>query len=381
MRRLVPLLLATVFTACASQPTGLTGAEAALERHYRTLPASYFPRAPQGVALPATSTPLQTILVASCLDEEKGPSAALAALTAERSDLFLMIGDNVYGDRDGAAPISNDVDLEELRESFADLAAREDFKTLRRQRAMMVAWDDHDYGANDAGADFPFRRLAERLHERFWGLDTQDAGTRDGTYYARSFGPEGQRTQVIMLDARFFRSKLTPTDQFNAKGKERYLPSADPDQNMLGETQWAWLAGELAKPADVRLIVSSVQVMPTNAHGWEAWLALPKEQDRLYKLIRDTEAKGVVFVSGDRHTAFLYKQNRLLPYDAHEITASSLNVSFAESTTEADRSQVGEGYTKENYGAIDIDWSANTIRLRIKSNTGETVREQSFNFR
>ena len=40
-----------------------------------------------------------------------------------------------------------------------------------------------------------------------------------------SFGPEGQRTQVIMLDTRFFRSALQATDDWGAKGKERYVPS------------------------------------------------------------------------------------------------------------------------------------------------------------
>jgi alkaline phosphatase D len=246
---------------------------------------------------------------------------------------------------------------------------------------MMVAWDDHDYGANDAGREFPFRRLAERVHERFWGLENEDVGAYPGTYYARTCGPEGQRTQIIMLDTRFFRSALTPTDEWGKKGKERYIPSADPEQDMLGNDQWTWLENRLQDPADLRLIVSSIQVLPTDGHGFEAWAAMPMEQQRLYRLVRETEAKGVVFVSGDRHTGFLYKDDTALPYPAHEITASSLNVAFAETTTEMDRAQVGEGYPPENFGAIGIDWTAGTVSLEIKSNTGETVRQVTAAFR
>ncbi len=389
MKKFTSLAILSMIAACQSpahipligDALAPKSAEEALESYYRTIPDSFYPRAPQGVALPDAGTALTRILVASCLDEEKGDSAAMRALAGETADIFLMIGDNVYGDRNGLAYVNNQPELDELRESFRDLAAREDFQAVRAKFPMMVAWDDHDYGANDAGKEYPFRRLAERIHERFWGLENEDVGAWPGTYYARTFGPEGQRTQVIMLDTRFFRSALTPTDEWGKPGKERYLPSADPDQDMLGTDQWTWLENRLQDPADLRLIVSSVQVLPTDGHGYEAWATLPLEQQRLYRLIRETEARGVVFVSGDRHTAFLYKDDAALPYPAHEITASSLNLSFATTTAEMDRAQVGEGYPSENYGAIGIDWAAGTVSLEIKSNTGEIAREITAKFR
>ncbi len=389
MKKLVSLAFLSVLAACQvpaelpliSAPPAPKSADEALEPYYRTLPEEFYPRAPAAVPLPESSTALSRILVASCLDEEKPDSAAMRSVAGEEADLFLMIGDNVYGDRNGPAYVNNQPELDELRESFRDLAAREDFRAVRAKFPMMVAWDDHDYGANDAGREFPFRRLAERIHERFWGLENEDVGAYPGTYYARAFGPEGQRTQIIVLDTRFFRSALTPTDEWGKKGKERYIPSADPEQDMLGNDQWTWLENRLQDPADLRLIVSSIQVLPTDGHGYEAWATMPLEQQRLYRLVRETEANGVVFVSGDRHTAFLYKDDAALPYPAYEITASSMNVSFATTTTEMDRAQLGEGYPPENYGAIGIDWSAGTVSLEIKSNAGETVRQATATFR
>ena len=245
---------------------------------------------------------------------------------------------------------------------------------------MMVSWDDHDYGANDAGSEFPFRRMAERVHEVFWGLEDEDVGQWPGTYYARSFGPEGQRTQVIMLDTRFFRTGLTPTDDWGAKGKERYLPAAAGSmQDMLGAAQWTWLENQLQQPADIRLIASSIQVMPT-VHGWEAWSTMPDERQRLFDLIKKTEATGVVFLSGDRHTAFIYEEDGVLPYQAHELTSSSLNVAFARESEEMDARQVGAGYAPENYGSVEIDWAAKAISLKIKDNAGATVQENAISF-
>ena len=374
-------------TACTTQTGGISlftpdpdTAEDALDLYYDTIPDSALPKAPAGLSLPADDAVITKVLLASCLDEEKGPSAALMSLPAEQADLFLMVGDNVYGDRDGRAYIANQPDLDELKESFADLAAREDFQKVRQSVPMMVSWDDHDYGANDAGSEFPFRRMAERIHEVFWGLEGEDVGQWPGTYYARSFGPEGQRTQVIMLDTRFFRTALTPTDEWGVKGKERYLPAPDGSmQDMLGAAQWTWLENQLQQPADIRLIATSIQVMPT-VHGWEAWSTMPEERQRLFDLVKKTEATGVVFLSGDRHTAFIYEEDGILPYQANELTASSLNVSFATESDEMDARQVGAGYPPENYGTVEIDWEAKALTLKVKDNSGATVRENAISF-
>ncbi|MEO1659599.1 MAG: alkaline phosphatase D family protein [Pseudomonadota bacterium] len=369
-------------SGCATETGGLSiftpkpeTAQEALELYYDTIPDAALPRAPAGLPLPASDTVITKVLLGSCLDEEKGPSAALMSLPGENADLFLMVGDNVYGDRDGRAYQNNQADLDELKESFADLAAREDFIKVRQSVPMMVSWDDHDYGANDAGKEFPFRGLAERIHEVFWSLEDQDVGQWPGTYYARTFGPEGQRTQVIMLDTRFFRSGLTGTDEWGVKGKERYIPAPDGSmQDMLGSVQWTWLENQLQQPADIRLIASSIQVMPT-AHGFEAWSTMPEERQRLFDMIEKTNATGVIFLSGDRHTAFIYEEGDVLPYEANELTSSSLNVSFRTESDEVDMRQVGAGFAPENYGTVEIDWAAKVLQLKIKDNAGATVRE------
>jgi alkaline phosphatase D len=356
-----------------------TSAVEALNRYYEDFPENRLPTAPEGFPLPASDAVISRVLVASCNDEELD-SPTLARLAEEEADLFLMIGDNVYGDRDGRDYAVNDVELTELRESFSDLAARPEFQAVRAKFPMMVAWDDHDMGENDGGKHFPFKVLAERIHETFWGLTGEDVGHWPGTYYARAFGPEGQRVQVIVLDTRFFRSDLTPTDEYGAKGKERYVPApAGSYQDMLGSAQWTWLQNKLQAPADIRLIVSSIQVMPTT-HGWEAWSTLPEERQRLFNLIQKTNANGVVFLSGDRHTGFIYEERGVLPYAANELTASSLNVSFATETSERDDRQIGAGFPPENYGAVEIDWAARKISLVLKDTNGQTARRNDIAF-
>ncbi|MEM9235025.1 MAG: alkaline phosphatase D family protein, partial [Pseudomonadota bacterium] len=196
----------------------------------------------------------------------------------------------------------------------------------------------------------------------------------DGTYYARSFGPDGQRIQIIMLDTRFFRSELTRSDEYGTPGKERYIPASGPHQDMLGDDQWTWLSNELRKPADLRLIVSSIQILP-DVHGWESWDKLPRERDHLFELINESGAEGVVFVSGDRHAAFLYEDKSVLPYPAYEITSSSLNVPVREENDEIDTRQIGAGFGPANYGEISIDWALGDVDLILRDEKGEAVRD------
>ncbi|MEO0721161.1 MAG: alkaline phosphatase family protein, partial [Pseudomonadota bacterium] len=92
-------------------------------------------------------------------------------------------------------------------------------------------------------------------------------------------------------------------------------------------------------------------------------------------------AEGVVFVSGDRHNAFLYSSADILPYPVSEITASSLNLSFSDATDEVDAAQIGAGYSKENFGSINIDWDAGAVTLAIHDLDGNAVRETRVPFR
>lgn len=329
------------------------------------------PVAPEGPALPGMDAAVTSIAFGSCNTAQR-EIPILATIAGESHDLFMYVGDNVYGDAR-----AYNADLPELRENYAALAARPEFRLLRSAVPMLATWDDHDYGMNDMGRDFPFKGFAEQLFLDFWGASEDDPRRqREGIYDAQIFGPEGQRVQVIMLDTRYFRSDLTRTDEYGAEGRERYIPSDNPDQDMLGSAQWAWLADQLAEPADLRLIVSSIQVL-AEGHGFEAWRTMPLERDRLFRLINESGAQGVVFVSGDRHSAGLYRRDDVASYPLYEITSSALNMASSRENTEPGPNRLGRMYSAENYGVIGIDWEQDQLSLEIRDMDGDAVRQES----
>lgn len=306
-------------------------------------------------------TTLTRIGFGSCLDQNH-EHPILDAVRRRDFDLFLMLGDNVYGD------VASPTDMTELRQAYEKQAGNPRFDALRRTTPMLATWDDHDYGLSDAGATFSGRHLAEQLFDQFWRIPPGSASrARPGIYEAHMFGPPGKRVQILLLDTRFFRSDLKKS---NDEGR-RYDPDPNPNKTMLGNDQWRWLEAELEKPAELRLLVSSIQVL-AEGHGWEAWRTLPKERHRLYEVIQRTGAEGLVILSGDRHRAAIYRRDDVIGYPLYEITSSSLNRPSSWSE-EPGPFRLGRSYPFENFGALSIDWQIGTLRLEVAGLEGGVV--------
>jgi len=317
--------------------------------------------------------PLERIVFGSCLDEEKTPPRWQTLLDRD-PQLFMMLGDNVYADSVGVSDVGPD--LVEMRRAYAALDAQAGFRDLRSKVPLLAVWDDHDYGLNDGGEENPIKVEAKSIFADFFDVSADDPmRLREGIYRAGIYGPTGHRVQIILLDTRYFRSPLKPTDQRNAPGKQRFVPDDDPKKTILGEAQWQWLEEQLRQPAELRLIVSSIQVI-AEGHGWEGWRMMPLERTRLTRLINETKANGVIFLSGDRHRAAAYRRVEGTPYPFYELTSSSLNSGIESRQPEIDPQRLGGGlYAGENFGMVQIDWELGVVSLDILSlSAGRRVR-------
>lgn len=326
--------------------------------------------APMTSAMPDRSKALTRIVFASCAQQNEDQSI-WNRIADENPDLVLYMGDNVYGD-----VRSNDPALPELKAAYMRLAMSEPFARVRAAAPLLTIWDDHDMGLNDGGGDYQYKDNAEKLFEYVWDVKDERAA-RPGVYGSWTIGKEGKRVQIIMLDTRYFRSPLKPTDEQNARGKERWVPDADPSKTMLGDAQWAWLEGELKKPAELRLLVSSIQVL-SEGHGWEAWREFPLERQKLYDTIRRAGAERLIILSGDRHSAAFYQLDDAIDYPLFEATSSSLNLPASkwraqsgDNWVEQDPNRLGDMFFDANYGRIDIDWADESIFVRVIGADGD----------
>jgi alkaline phosphatase D len=280
-----------------------------------------------------------------------------------KPDLFLFIGDAIYGDWDGENVF--EVTEETLTRDWGRLAAIPEFRQFRNKVPIMATWDNHDYGKHDGGEDFPKKELTKKYFLDFFD-EPEDSERRlsPGIYDARIFGPEGKRVQIILLDTRWFKSpfKKDPRSKEELKkiGKVgKYIPNTDPEATLLGDVQWQWLEKQLKKMAEIRFIVSSTQII-ANEKGMDEWGDYPRDRQRLFELIESTGANGVILLNGNVHFAELSKTDEG-PYPLYDFTSSGLTHVNEAYGKAPNAFRVAGPYIDLNFGLVEIDWEAQPV--------------------
>lgn len=306
-----------------------------------------------------TAQVLTTIAFGSCNNQNQ-PQPLWQPVLDNDPDLWVWLGDNIYGDTH---------DMKAMQAMYTKQKSNPAYQRLLEKVPVIGIWDDHDYGINDGGKHFTYKQDSRDLMLEFLDVSATDpVRNREGGYTAYTYGPEGKQVKIILLDTRYFRDTLLS----DPEGKKRYAPNAEGD--ILGEAQWQWLEQALSNSqASVNIIGSSIQVIPED-HGYEKWANFPKSRQRLFDLVVHSGAKGVVFLSGDRHIAEISKyQIEGMPYPVYDITSSGLTHVW-EDAEEYNQHRVGDLVTSLNFGIITIDWNKNPVEVtyRIK---GENNRE------
>ena len=283
----------------------------------------------------------------SCLDQDY-PQPIWQSIKKEDLNYFIFLGDNVYGDtRYGS--------LRKMKSAYDK--QKKVLPDFLNDISIFSIWDDHDFGINDGGADYRFKRRAQELYLDFWEISKDDdRSNREGIYFSKNEIFFDKKFKFIFLDTRFFRSKL--------KGKKsNYIENIEPDATILGNAQWTWLENELKSDFDFLFIFSSIQIIAKD-HRFEKWSNFPNERAKLFELLEQFNDKTILF-SGDRHRAGIYRKNGII-----EVTSSSMNKPGS-SFSETDSYLIGKTYPQENYGVLEI--LENTIHIKIKDIKGNTL--------
>lgn len=297
-------------------------------------------------ALPLVSR----IAFGSCGHQDK-PQPILDTVLRHQPEVFVYLGDNIYGDTR---------DMKILRSKYAQLGAKPEFQRLKKNTKLLATWDDHDYGWNDTGRHYPFKKESKEIFMNFWEEPANSPRrSHEGIYTSYLFEGNGRRLQIILLDNRTFRDDLrTYRGEFHRDARFfyplDYHPHQTTDSTLLGEAQWQWLEAELSKPADLRIIGSGSQ-FGISYNGYEAWANFPHEQQRMLDLIKKTHASGVLFITGDVHYAEISKLRERGLYPIYDVTSSGITSTWHFPTPNENRI---EGPVMENhFGLLSVDWS------------------------
>jgi len=338
--------------------TGLLVTVALLVGYARwTSAPSEVPAGPSPVEPPAES-PVAVIAFGSC-NKQYEEQPLWAPIRSHTPDVWIWLGDNVYADTE---------DMSDLRADYEQQRAHPGYAALRAEAEVIGTWDDHDYGTNDGDRTYPKRDSSQQIFLDFLDVSPQDPRRqREGVYSTHSYGPPDQRVKVILLDTRYHRDTL----QYLGDPDRLYAPR--PGGDLLGEAQWAWLERELRDTAaQVHVIGTSIQAVGAE-HRWEKWADFPDARQRLFDVIRESNAPGVVLISGDRHRGELSRHDDAIGYPLYELTSSGLT-HYSPSPGERNRHRVGELIQALHFGILTFDFDAPdpTIGLQLRG-LGDTL--------
>lgn len=300
---------------------------------------------------------LKRIAFGSCSKSWK-PQDIWTDIIQARPDLFLFIGDVIYTDE---KVMEKSGIIQALVEAYTHFSEGKEFQQFRECIPILATWDDHDYGPRESGADFSQKVESRKLFLDFWNVSKSDPRRTQsgGIYTAREFGPPGRRVQIILLDTRFGRDPLIelPEKEFERvrlSGFGPYRPNKDPNARLLHDTQWVWLKKQLRRPAQLRLICSSIP-FAAGFRGWESWANFPLERLRFIRLIEKTKANGVVFLSGDIHYGDLSRETQDVPYPIWDLTSSGLTHFWPTPGPNTNRTYLQTVHAR-NFGLVHIRW-------------------------
>ncbi len=264
----------------------LDGLKPATRYYYQVLlegrPQNAAPFPTFTTAPPQATKGRQRIAFGSCVGESPAESAAVwGELAARHSlppdaggfDIFLMLGDNHYGNTTQTAKLRTYYTAHRLTAGWREMSAR---------RPVYAIWDDHDYGPNNSDCTEPGKAESLTVFRQFWANPSSGEPDNPGCYFTFQRGD----VQFFMLDGRYHRSPDKMKD--------------GPDKTMFGAAQLAWLKRELlASKAAVKILA--------NGSEWQSFGSIDSyscfrtERDALLKWIADQKIEGIVLLSGDRH--------------------------------------------------------------------------------
>ena len=271
-------------------------------------------------------------------------------------DLFFWLGDNIYGDSDDPAVLT-------------DLYSRgrvvERLQPLLRGTPQLAIWDDHDFGFNNSDATHPAKHDSLRVFRNWWANPSYGESGSPGVYFKHSHGG----VDFFFLDGRYNRDPITKPDNVA--------------KTMLGARQKRWLKEQLrASTAPFKVLVSGGGWSSAeNEEGGDSWAVYMTERNEIFDYIRDQGIGGVLCISGDSHMGELncIPRSGVGGYDIYDFCSSPLaQMPANKNTRQAPEVRVRDTWNRSvNVGLLHFDMTAAvpTVTMTLHDVLGEPVWE------
>ena len=256
--------------------------------------------------------------VVSCASVPHGYFHVYRAI-AERADIEAVVhlGDYIYEYAEGdygkvrsSEPKHALKSLDDYRRRYAQYHRDRDLQECHRQHPFINIWDDHEYvdnafhdgatGDNHDIAAWPDQCSAACQAYSEW-IPIRDQPDDRKIWRSLHYGG---LVDLFLLDTRIWGRDV------QAEPNDPALD--DPDRQILGADQEAWLAEGLST-STARWKIVCQQVMMASVPAWfrdDGWDAYPAARQRFYDILERGKISNVVVLSGDVHSSWAAELGR-----------------------------------------------------------------------
>ena len=274
----------------------------------------------------------------------------------EQPDMMLWLGDNIY---------LREVDFQSYEgfvHRYTHARQTPEMRRLLQVCPNYAIWDDHDFGPNDSDGSWVHSDWSRESFEAFWSNPS----------YGLPEAPRCVSTAFRFVDMEFFLLD-NRTYRVNHQNKTNA-------PQVLGQDQIDWLIQALQKSrAPYKFVCVGGQVL-NDAAVYENVSQFPSERQQILERLEEEDIRGVVFLSGDRHTTELSEYTMGNGRKVYDLTVSPLTSRAAHAADEPNSFRVDGTYVEQrNYAKLSFEGprKQRTCLVEIKSTEGETLWSKS----
>lgn len=289
--------------------------------------------------------------ICSCMDDGNHSPEIWRDIIAKHPDFILFAGDSTYCDKGGGS----DQGEQRLWRRYSEARATLEIYFSEHLVPIFATWDDHDFGLNDAGKEFPHAKESQANFTKFFAQSASHCSVlENGPGVASRFVLGGQ--QFVLMDDRSWRIKGRSNERFAHWGKE----------------QEEWLLRSIANHNGVTWIANGTQFFPQMFFKESFSGNHPVQFAKFLEAIKQTRRK-VVFISGDVHFSEISQiEPSKLGYTTYELTSSSIHSTTIPGLPHVvPNSRRIESTPERNYILVGSTSDANGCAFRAESRSSD----------
>ena len=296
------------------------------------------------------------VAVASCMDDHIAQGDIWQQMLALRPDVVFLIGDNSYADKYiKGIEIATSSKHKRVVATPAELWQRHvetrsyiDLFKSKMLVPVVATWDDHDYGINNGGSNYPYKKESLTIFKAFFASQPsahyQPAGIGNAAFFTM-YG-----FNFFLLDNRSFRAAYD-------KAGDHY-----------GKKQLHWLWRNL-RGKDDAFLVGGDQFFG-GYHRFDSFEGSHRVAfTRFLTKLKRLETK-VAFISGDRHiTEIMRIAPAELGYQTYEFTSSPIHGKLYPGNWDKTPNprQIASHDMQHNFMLLELSRRADELRIQAAS--------------